>query len=86
MYIAAKLSHFIGIGKMAGTCIPDKILVSQESSAVIALIDLYSASAEDRATVGCFFDFQEMGLPPNMMKKPLTDLLVQEYWAQSESQ
>ena len=77
MYIAGKLSLLTGIGRMDGTCNSDRILVSQDNLAVTALIDLYSASAEERATVGCFFDFHEIGLPPIMMKNPLIDLLVQ---------
>jgi len=68
MYIAAKLSLLTGIGKIEGTCRSESIRISQESSAVAALMDLYSISAEDKVTVGYFFDFQEIGLPPNMMK------------------
>jgi len=40
-----------------GTCILESSLANQESSAVTALMDLYLAYAEDRATVDCFFDF-----------------------------
>ena len=77
MYIAAKLSLLSGMGRMEDTCSSKNSLVSHESSAVIARIDLYSTFAEERATMGCFLDFHEIGLPPNMMKNPLTDLLVQ---------
>jgi len=66
--MAAKLSHLRGIGKMEGTCNIERSLVSQESSAVIALMDLYSTSAKDMDTLGCFFDFQEVGIPPNIIK------------------
>ena len=57
MYMAARLSLLTGIGRIEGTCSSESILVSQESSAVTALMDLYSASAEDKATVGCLLDF-----------------------------
>ena len=72
----AWLSLLIGMGMMDGTCNSESNLVNYESSAVTALMDLYSAYAEDKATVGCFLDFQEIGLPPSMIKYPLTDLLV----------
>ena len=68
MYIAAWLSHLRGTGRIEGACSSDSSRVSQESSAVTVLIDLYSASAEDKAIVGCFLDFQERGLPPSIMK------------------
>ena len=37
-------------------------------------MDLYSASAEDRETEACFFDFQDIGEPPRLIKNPLMDL------------
>lgn len=49
-------------------------------------MDLYSASAEDKETVACFFDFHEIGLPPRVTKYPLIDLLEEGHCAQSESQ
>jgi len=55
--MAARLSLLTGIGRIEGTCSSESILVSQESSAVTALMDRYSASAEDKATVGCLLDF-----------------------------
>ena len=76
MYMATRLSLLTGMGNMEGTCSSESNKVSQDSSIFTALIDLYSASAEGRATVGCFLDFKEIGLPPSMMKYPLTDLLV----------
>ena len=75
MYIAVKLSLLTGICKIEDTCSSESIRVSQKSSALTALMDLYSASTEDKATMSCFFDFQEIGLLPNMMKS-LKDLLV----------
>jgi len=62
------MSHFRGNGKIEGTCNLERSSMSQESLAVIARMDLYLASAEDSATMGCFFDFQEIGLPPNIIK------------------
>ncbi|XP_074283896.1 valerianol synthase TPS8-like [Silene latifolia] len=61
-------------------------LLSQDSSAVSLLKDLYSASAEDNETVCCFLDFQDSRLPPMKTRKPLTDLLVFGQAAQSASQ
>ena len=86
MYIVAWLSHLRGMERIEGACNSERSRVSQESSAVTVLMDLYSALAEDKATVGCFLDFQEIGLPPSMMKYPLTDRLVQGHCAQLESQ
>jgi hypothetical protein len=47
---------------------------------------LYSASAEDLDTVVCFFDFQEIKELSRKMQYPVTDLLVSEQPAHSESQ
>jgi len=55
--MAAKLSHLRGMGRREGTCSSERRRVNHESSAVTARIDLYFASAEDKATVGCFLDF-----------------------------
>lgn len=38
-------------------------------------MDLDLVSADRRDTVNCFFDYQEMGLPSNRIKKQKTDLL-----------
>ena len=86
MYIAVWLSHLRGMGRIEGTSNLERSQVSQESSAVTVLIDLYSTLAKDKATVDCFLDFQEIGLPPSMMTYPLIDRLVQGHCAQSESQ
>jgi len=71
---------------MQGACNLKNSLVSQAISAVTTLMDLYLAPAEDKVTVGCFLDFQEVGLPPNSIKHSLTDRLVQGHLAQSKSQ
>jgi len=46
----------------------------------------YSASAEDRETVGCFLVLQEIGEAPKATKKAVTDCRVRGQPAQSESQ
>lgn len=46
----------------------------QVSSAVTRLIERYSASVEEREMETCFFNFQEIGALPKVMKKPLRDL------------
>jgi hypothetical protein len=41
---------------------------NQINSHVALAIERYSASAEERDTVGCFFVFQEIGDPPSITK------------------
>jgi len=60
--------------------------LSQASSAVMHLRLRYSASAEDKDTVTCFLDFQDIKVLPKKMTNPLTDLRVWEHAAQSASQ
>ena len=51
-------------------------------SCVIHITDakaLYSASAEDRETVACFLDFQEIMESPMKMHNPVIDLLVSRH-------
>ena len=55
------------------------------SQAVVAMA-LYSASAEDRETVACFLDFQEIRESPRKMQNPVTDLRESGQPAQSASQ
>ncbi|KAL4582894.1 hypothetical protein LXL04_007455 [Taraxacum kok-saghyz] len=43
-------------------------LLNQAISAHTRRIERYSASAEDNETVTCFFDFHEIGAPPNNIK------------------
>lgn len=43
-------------------------VTSQVISQVTCVMALYSASAEDRETVVCFFDFQEMRESPRKMQ------------------
>lgn len=61
-------------------------LFSQVNSPTTFLNDLYSASADDKEIVSCFFDFQLIGLFPSKIKYPLTDFLESGQEAQSESQ
>jgi hypothetical protein len=46
----------------------------------------YSASAEDFATVGCFFDFHEISEVPRNTQKPVVDRLVTGQLPQSASE
>lgn len=54
--------------------------VSRHCSQIISLATeeraLYSASADELATVGCFLDFQETRESPRKILKPIVDLLV----------
>lgn len=68
MFIEAWLSHLRGIGITLGTCSSCNKRVNHANSVVTRFMDLYSASAELKATVGCFFDFQEIGDPPSVTK------------------
>jgi hypothetical protein len=49
-------------------------------------MDLYSDSAEERETVCCFLDFQEMRESPIKTQQPVMDLRVSKHPAQSASQ
>lgn len=60
--------------------------MSQVISAVTFLMDLYSASSEEREIEACFFDFHEMGEPPSVMKNTLINRRESLQDAQSESQ
>lgn len=57
MYMAAWLSHFKGIGIRSSTSNSTSNLFNQANSKHTRLIDLYSASVDDKDTVVCFFDF-----------------------------
>lgn len=79
------VSHFNGIERIDGTVGSSNNLVSHTSSAQTLLIDLYSASAEYKAIVCCFFDYEDKRVLPSKIKNPLTDFLVSGHAAQSES-
>ncbi|PHU00261.1 Auxin-responsive protein SAUR64 [Capsicum chinense] len=61
-------------------------LVNQVNSETNHRIERYSASADERETKDCFFDFREIGEPHKLMKNPLTDRRVVLQEAQSASQ
>lgn len=86
MWMAGLLSEWRGVGKVIGAERSLSKHTNHVSSAVTLLIDLYSASAEDKEIDTCFFDFQEIGGCPRVMKKPLMDLLESLKDAQSTSQ
>jgi hypothetical protein len=46
---------------------------------------IYSASAEERAIVGCFFDFQAIEISPRNTQKPPVFLFVKAQHHQSTS-
>ena len=46
---------------------------------------LYSASMEERVTVFCFLDFQQMSEEPKITQKPVMDFRVSGHLAQSKS-
>ena len=47
---------------------------SQANSTAVEAKARYSASMEDRETVGCFFEDQDMGLEPRKTNYPVVDL------------
>ncbi|MED6110691.1 hypothetical protein PIB30_045201 [Stylosanthes scabra] len=59
--------------------------LSQVSSAVEAAIARYSDSAEERDTVSCFLDLQDINESPMKMQYPVTLLLVLGHHVESES-
>ena len=46
----------------------------------------YSASADEREMVGCFFDLQETNESPRKMQNPVTDQRESKHFPQSASQ
>jgi len=52
----------------SGICSSDKRFVIHIISAVVVATARYSASMEDLATVCCFLESQEMGLPPRYIR------------------
>ena len=68
MWRADWLSQRSSIGWPRWTPKDVRRLRSQTSSLVVIAMARYSASAEERETVVCFFVFQEIGHPPTMTK------------------
>ena len=50
-----------------------KRIRSQDTSVAVVAKAQYSASVEDRATVVCFLDDQEMGEGPRKTKRPMVE-------------
>ena len=59
--------------------------INQTNSKVTLAIAWYSASADERDTMLCFFDFHKISDSPRNTQKPLVDLFVSLQVAQSES-
>jgi hypothetical protein len=59
---------------------------NQVSSQEQVAIDQYSASAEERETVCCFLDFQEIRASPRKTQNPVIECRESEQAAQSLSQ
>jgi hypothetical protein len=64
---------------------PSNDLIHRSSEDVTTKLQC-SASAEDRDTVVCFFEDQEIRLGPKKMVNPVVDLLSLEHSVQSASQ
>ena len=60
----------------------DVIQISLEAALVTAL---FSTSVLERATVGCFFELQDMRLPPRYTRNPPVERRSRELPAQSAS-
>jgi len=67
-YVAPTLSHNNNGGFVSGICSSDKRFVIHIISVVVVATARYSASVEDLATVRCFLESQEMGLPPRYIR------------------
>lgn len=76
-------NNCIGLGD--GTFKSRRRAVSHTSSHVAVAIARYSSSALDREITYCFFERQETGLEPKVIKKPVTERRVVGQLAQSES-
>jgi len=76
MYMAARLSHLIGIRVIDVIVSSCNNRLSQDNSVVSLLRLLYSALAKEREIVTCFLDFQLINVLPKKTTKPLTDLLL----------
>ncbi len=59
---------------------------SQVASFAVRVRAIYSASVDDSATVGCFFEHQLTGPPFSIKMKPDFDLRLSLSPAQSESE
>ena len=46
----------------------ERILLSHTASHATSIVAMYSASADDNATVFCFFEDQEIGFVPKQNK------------------
>lgn len=62
-----------------------KRLLSHTISHEATTIARYSASADNRETVCCFLDFQDINEPPRKTQNPVIDLLVSTHEPQSAS-
>lgn len=57
-------------------------LCSHCGSQVREAKDLYSASVDDRETIGCFFNFQQINEEPRRTQKLVIDFLLSGHLAQ----
>ena len=83
-YVAPMLSHHrMGAGKeIFNSRRRELIQISSDDALATAL---YSASMLERATVGCFFELQEMRLLPRNTRNPPVDRRSNELPAESAS-
>lgn len=74
--MAALLSQYNLTSYLCGIPRFDKRCFNQVISQQVEAMALYSASAENREIVVCFFLFQEIGDSPSRMQYKVTDHLV----------
>jgi len=74
IWIMAWLSKYIGTGNDGSKDKSVRRRMSQVSSTTRSIMERYSTWAEERDMEVCFFDFQLIGEPPKLIKKPLTGL------------
>ena len=66
--IANMLSQWMMVGISSLCCMSERILLSHTASHATSIVAMYSASADDNATVFCFFEDQEIGFVPRQNK------------------
>lgn len=85
-YVAPTLSHSRRGGSTTGTLSSWRRFLSHINSVVAVATTLYSASVEDLATVHCFLDNHDIGLPPKKIMYAEVDVLSSQLPPQCASE
>lgn len=82
---ADSLSHKRGVGSFICTSKFANSHQIQRISLTVVAIARYSTFVDDRETTDCFFDFQDIGVPPKINKYIVHDIRKKGHPNQSES-